>query len=939
MRVCLLAASLSLLFASAVAGPISATLSTSALLAQDAAPVAQPAAPARLKTLDVSEYESWQMLGSSGISPDGRWISAVVSRLDGTNVMTIRNSDSPEKWETANAARATFSATSAFAAYTLNSTPKERDLAAKQKRPITPRVGLRNLVDGSERILTGVRSAQFNKPGSHLVALQVDDKAPQAPGTLLVIRLSDGRTTPISDVARFTIDPEGRYVVMVTKTAGGETSLQRLTLSNMTLTSLRFGLADIAEWDWDKKGNTLAALETSKQEGKEGNHHTVTLITGMGDEEPTVRTLDPKTLAGWTEGHRVSGGITINEAGTALGFLSQPWNAPKPPADPNATTNVEIWHTKDVIVQPLQKSMVPFEQQKGDLWVVKASDLSATRVGTAEEGASLVGDFNSAYIVDEKTHASAVKPNGHEFADLIAVDVWSGTRTKVESKMINNVGGLGLATLSPSRKGKYLAYAKGGDWWVYDFASKQSRNITKGLKDSFVEFNDDRTNPEKGMAWSAVWQADDAGLLLCTDFDIYRWDAKTGETTRLTEVREEKLRLRPLAIGLNPEDDLQASDPVYVSIFDTVGKGSGIGRIKPGGEFEPLTFDANHEVLFVGKSKDTDRILMRMESFTQSPMLLLSNTDFGAAKPVMTTNPQQKDYAWGSASLISYTDKKGTPLQGILYKPANHNPNRSYPMITIIYERMSDGLHNYLPAGVGQAYDVQHYVQNGYFVLMPDIAYQSGDPGMSAVDCLEAALKASFKADRTIDRDRVGLSGHSWGGYQAAFVATQSKMFAAYSAGAPLTEYITMSNSFYWNWGQANQVIFESSQGRMPKAWFDDVDAFIRNSPLFHAKQITKPMLIQAADGDGAVDWTQSQFLYNTLRRMGKEAILLVYPGENHNVARRANQKDYSRRISHFYDVYLKRAKPEPWLSSGVKAIDLAKEQENSSKQDPPLGG
>jgi hypothetical protein len=85
--------------------------------------------------------------------------------------------------------------------------------------------------------------------------------------------------------------------------------------------------------------------------------------------------------------------------------------------------------------------------------------------------------------------------------------------------------------------------------------------------------------------------------------------------------------------------------------------------------------------------------------------------------------------------------------------------------------------------------------------------------------------------------------------------------------------------------------------------------------------------MVQAGTADGAVDWTQSQFLYNTLRRMGKDLTMLVYPGENHNVASLANRRDYARRLEHFFDVHLKGVKPEPWLEKGLPISEVGPER------------
>jgi len=98
------------------------------------------------------------------------------------------------------------------------------------------------------------------------------------------------------------------------------------------------------------------------------------------------------------------------------------------------------------------------------------------------------------------------------------------------------------------------------------------------------------------------------------------------------------------------------------------------------------------------------------------------------------------------------------------------------------------------------------YTSNGYAVLMPDIRYRVNDPGRSAVWCVLPALEAAVGTG-VVDRGRVGLHGHSWGGYQTAFLITQTDAFHAAAAGAPLTDLISMYSSIYWNIGIANQPI------------------------------------------------------------------------------------------------------------------------------------
>jgi dipeptidyl aminopeptidase/acylaminoacyl peptidase len=265
-------------------------------------------------------------------------------------------------------------------------------------------------------------------------------------------------------------------------------------------------------------------------------------------------------------------------------------------------------------------------------------------------------------------------------------------------------------------------------------------------------------------------------------------------------------------------------------------------------------------------------------------------------------------------------------LEGVLIYPADYEPGKKYPMITYVYERLSDGLHQYQVPSNTSPYNQQHFSQAGYFVFMPDIVYEARQPGHSAVTCIEAGLKAVFARNVGVDSTKVGLTGHSWGGYETVFTATHSKMFAAYVAGAPLTELISMYSSFYWNWGQTNQVIFEVSQGRMHVPFWEDMRSYIDNSPLFHAGDISAPMLVEVGTVDGAVDWHQGQYLYNTLRRMGKNMVMLVYANENHGLAQPANMKDYAMRARHFFDVYLKGEAPQKWVNEGVPFIRLGEE-------------
>jgi dipeptidyl aminopeptidase/acylaminoacyl peptidase len=231
--------------------------------------------------------------------------------------------------------------------------------------------------------------------------------------------------------------------------------------------------------------------------------------------------------------------------------------------------------------------------------------------------------------------------------------------------------------------------------------------------------------------------------------------------------------------------------------------------------------------------------------------------------------------------------------------------------------------HWYLrPVVPGTGFNASVYTSNGFAAFNPDITYKVNDPGMSAVWCIVPAVKAAI-ATGVVDPKHIGIHGHSGGGYQTAFVITQTDIFAAAVAGAPLTDMISMYALIYKNSGDVNGAIFESSQGRFTSGPWDNWNAYTRNSPVAHAANVKTPLITLSNDKDGAVDFTQGVEYYNTLRRLQKPVVLLEYPGENHGFARLPNQKDYAVRMKEFFDHFL-MGKPAPdWYQNGIPRLDM----------------
>ncbi|HKX26685.1 MAG TPA: prolyl oligopeptidase family serine peptidase, partial [Blastocatellia bacterium] len=210
-----------------------------------------------------------------------------------------------------------------------------------------------------------------------------------------------------------------------------------------------------------------------------------------------------------------------------------------------------------------------------------------------------------------------------------------------------------------------------------------------------------------------------------------------------------------------------------------------------------------------------------------------------------------------------------------------------------------------------------YYASNGYLVLMPDIVYTIGYPGQSALKCVLPAIQAVVDQG-FVDERAIGVQGHSWGGYEVAYMVTQTDRFRAAAAGAPVTNMTSAYSSIRWGTGMPRQYQYECAQSRIGGSLWDYPNRFIENSPVFYADRLRTPVLMLHNDHDDIVPWQQGIEYYLALRRLGKEAYLFNYRGEYHNLWKRQNQQDYTRRMQEFFDHLLKGSPKPDWMERGA---------------------
>ena len=370
-----------------------------------------------------------------------------------------------------------------------------------------------------------------------------------------------------------------------------------------------------------------------------------------------------------------------------------------------------------------------------------------------------------------------------------------------------------------------------------------------------------------------------------------------------------------------PEKWIDLNKPVYLSLFGEWTKKSGYGQLKPGGAVTRLVW-LDKNVGSLAKAKDAEVYRYIVQDYNDSPDIFVGAADLQSAKQVTTTNPFQNDYAWGRSELIEYVTDKGRRLQGGLFYPAGYEAGKKYPMIVYNYELLSQNVHRYVVPSDRSYYNISVFTSHGYMVLEPDIVFRPRQPGWSVVECITAGVKKVIEMG-IVDPKRIGIVGHSMGGFNTSFVATNTHgIFAAAVAGAPITDLVSYYGDHHWGSGVAETDHIETGQERMEVALYEDFQAYVDNSAVYNAHSMTVPLLLEAGNSDGIIAWYQSIMLYNIARRAQRNVVMLGYIGEDHGLRQKKNQRDYQSRILAWFRHYLKDEPAEPWITKGKSFLE-----------------
>jgi dipeptidyl aminopeptidase/acylaminoacyl peptidase len=756
---------------------------------------------------------------------------------------------------------------------------------------------LRQTITGKEKIFKNINEYYFNKTGRKLLLLT--SKTPKDSLSKIYVLLYDLRIGVIDTLSRsgndfrnFTMTDDGSQIAYIAERDATPKALQKF----------------YKLW-YFKEGMDSAIMLVDK--------NSVGMMLGMSVSEYSHP--------------------DFSKSGKRLFFGTAPIEPPKDTSLVDIDlVKVDIWNYKDDYLQTeqtnptrlrndLQKNYLAVYDLQANTILQLGSEKIPQVIQTDEgDGDTFVGLTDFGKRVESQWQGDTRK-------DIYAIDVKTGNKKLVKE----NLHGF----IYPSSTGKYIMWydRPAKNYFVWD--GKTTRNITAKIKVPL--WNEDFNNPDDPTPYGMMgWHEGDSAVYVYDKYDIWKIDL-VGKNSPVVITKGRTTKTITRYVQLDPEKRYFKSDEVILGrVINDVSKRSGLTFIGFAKDIFRDTLEnySFGQIIAVNHKAGYDMIYTK-ENFKESPDLYYAEIsacyDCGpnwqsisriSDYKLSSLNPQQNDYNWGKAELFHWKTFKGKPATGIVYKPENFDPKKKYPMICYFYEELDNTLNNYIPpAPIRSAINISFFVSRGYIIFVPSIKYDVGHPGKSAYDYVVSGAKALI-AKGFVDPKNIAIQGHSWGGYQVAYLVTATNMFKAAWAGAPVANMTSAYGGIRWESGVSRQFQYEKGQSRIGGTLWDKFNLYIENSPLFHLKNVTTPLVIMANDNDGAVPWYQGIELFTAMRRLGKKVWMFDYNGEGHGLTVRKDKLDYQIRMQQFFDWILKGDPPARWITDGVPAVKKGKD-------------
>ncbi|MFY8273595.1 prolyl oligopeptidase family serine peptidase [Pseudoalteromonas sp. SSDWG2] len=810
----------------------------------------------------------------------------------------------------------------------------------KAKKKLKNNLVLVSTQSGEQRVFTEVKDYQLSDDGRWLAYRHdveakkadndddadkesKDDKKAQIKADkkdtafdLHLVDLTTGEKSTFESVLEYAISHASASLLFNTISAdGSENKVGLVTLSSLeSATLIDEPGVTLSAIDWHPT-QELVAFNTGNyvnDDTRRRNYRTMLFDA----KNNVLRGIDSQ----WQAGKK--GQLTWSEDGERLFFTARPsldkklkelkYKDEKSLRDYDtimAQAQMNLWHHKDDEIKP--RAEVTWNEQNkyrhyqavyhlnGDE-VVQLADANMPELRLNTEATHLLG-YNSQPYLQQITYKGF-------YSDYYSVNVQTGERTLIVAEHPHR------PSVAPT--GEHAVFFDDGVWQLKDLGSNKVTPLSKAINAVFADDKHDYPSPI-GSYGVAGWYEDGSHVLINSKHDIWAFDVTTGEAKALTSGEASNKQYRVINLD-DKKVGFSADEALVLRVFDLQNKQTGIAELKLADASLTMLRDGDARFDLVKKAKDSQTYLFTEQSYSQFPDYWVANERLSDAKKVTNLNPQISTFKWGQKpELVSYKGFDGEDLQGVLIKPDGYVEGEQVPVVIYFYRYMSQRRFDFPRMELNHRPNFPMFTSNGYAVFLPDIRFEIGRPGPSSTQTMINAAQALIDTG-VADPDAIGLQGHSWAGYQSAFMVTQTDMFKAVVSGAPVSNMTSAYSGIRLKSGLARQFQYETGQSRIGKTLYDAPELYIENSPVFFADKVNTPIMIMFGNDDGAVPWQEGIQYYLALRRAGKDVIFLEYEGEPHHLKKFPNQVDFSIRMMQYFDHHLK-GKPAPaWMTEGV---------------------
>ena len=925
---------------------------------------------AQKPALDHSVYDSWKSLRGITIPQNGDILMYTISPGEGDATLIIENIRNNGKIEVPRASRAKLSQDGkkvvAVISPLFSQTRAAKIKKAKKEDMPKDTLAIIDIATGKIEKFANYKSHNTPDKLSSYIAFELtpakekpapkgkpapegkDAKKPEkkAPAKeLYVMNIATGAMDTIKNVASYKFNKEGNLLAYVVepekKDSTGKAALMLYTPATGESKEVLAGPkgSKIKLPEFSKVGTMAfyANTDTSKAAKKNVEIYLYNITDG------NLNVAANNKMEGLQKGWIVNenGMLSFSEDGGRLFFGTSP-----KPLEKDTTLvefeqpQLDIWSWHDDYLQPVQllrrardlkQTYTAYVNTSLTEKFVQLGDLDVPSVNVPNKKMAdwvLIGN-DKAYRVQGQWDYS-------RFTDIYLVNVKDGSRKLVQKKAC-----FGAMSVSPNGEWVIVYDKIAKAWFQFTIATGELKDLTSALGVAFHDEDHD-TPSLPGAYGQAIWFKDNSAFVINDRFDYWQFDPKgVAAPKMLTDNygRNNNTRLTLTTIIEDPDAEgmpmmrggaqITGKDALYFTTFnfktkqtglatkDITKKKSTVVKVVEG----PYAY-GNFAYSKPGKGKKGAFVYTR-GCFEDGSNAFVTYDNFKTQKQITDINPQQRDYNWGTVELVNWQTADDIFCEGLLFKPEDFDANKKYPVILYFYEKNSETLYNPRnPAPSRSTVNIPYFVSNGYVVFVPDIYYEEGHPGQSAMRSIMPGVEMLEKTYPWVDGKNMAIQGQSWGGYQVAYMITQTDKFKAAGSGAPVSNMTSAYGGIRWGSGITRQVQYEQGQSRIGKDLWSAYDLYYENSPLFFVPNVKTPVLIMHNDKDGAVPWYQGIEFFTALRRCGKIAWLLQYNNEEHNLTERRNAKDLSVRLAQFFDHYLKGAPMPKWMKDGRPATE-----------------